>query len=231
MTYTRLVSSNGQSELRYLRCEQAECSSSTIAVLASGLSQGYHPSLAVRANGLPFVSFSQSSTGSAGVSVVFCSDLACSAFSTNSSLLPTSASAPGWTSAAIVGTVPSVMFVANSGSLSALYLWQGGASKLVYSQPLPSLFQWGSDRNMAVVNNAPFAALYVDGIGLVLIVCADASCTPSLVQHPVADVWVFSTDVGLYPSVAVHPQSGLAVVAYHDATNLQLKMVICQNTF
>ncbi len=123
------------------------------------------------------------------------------------------------------------MFVANLAQASVVYLWQGGASRDVFSVATPDLFQWGSDRNMAVVNKTPLAAVYADGVGLMLIVCAEKTCIRAFVQHPVVDPWSFSTDVGLYPSVAVSPVSGFAVVAYHDATNLQLKLVVCQNFF
>jgi hypothetical protein len=229
VAYTRLVSSNGLSELRLLSCLQPDCSTYSVKVLASGASQGYHPSLAFQSSGFPMISCSQPN---ASVSLFLCNDTACSSFIVNQFLLPSSASSPGWTSVALVDKIPTVAFAANDGaSSSAVFVWQSGSVNVVFRGTAPNQMQWGSDRNLAVSkSNLPILAFYVDGTGLALALCTDSACA-GIVLTPVVDDASFSLDVGLYPSVAAHPQSGFAVVAYHDATNLQLKFVICQDAF
>ena len=237
IAYTRLVSGDGLSEVRLMVCSSFDCSASAVIVLASGVAQGYRPSLALQANGFPMVSFSRSTGLALGssVSAVFCNDAQCSTFSTKTDFLPADANSPGWTSIALLGGEPVVAFVANRGSSSALYYWLRNSTsspKIIFSQPSANLFQWGSDRNMAVVRSptageSAIVAVYVDGVGLVLVICSGASCV--IAQQPVVDAAAFNRDVGLYPSVAVDPASQLAVVAYHDTTNLQLKMVLCKN--
>lgn len=218
-------------------CSSFDCSASSVVVLASGVAQGYRPSLALQANGFPMVSFSRSTGLALGssVSAVFCNDAQCSTFTTKTDFLPADSDSPGWTSIALSEGEPVVAFVANRGSSSVLYYWLRNSTsspKIIFSQPSANLFQWGSDRNMAIVRSpsageSAVIAVYVDGVGLVLVVCSGSSCV--IAQQPVVDAAAFNRDVGLYPSVAVDPASQLAVVAYHDTTNLQLKMVLCKN--
>ncbi len=233
IAYTRLISSSGQSELRLLRCEQPDCSSYNVQVLASGVSQGYRPSLAFQTSGFPMVSCSQAHVN---VSLFSCLDAGCTTFTTNL-ILPPTASSPGWTSVALIDNVPSVAFAANSGATSsAVYFWQSGkqATQILFEDPTQSnRIQWGSDRAMAFTtlnNGNTMTAFYVDGTGLILVLCATYSCN-GIKSTPVVDAASFSTDVGLYASIVAHPKTGFAVVAYHDATNLQLKMVLCQDRF
>lgn len=141
---------------------------------------------------------------------------------------------------ALIDGKPTVAFAANSGpSSSAVFFWQQGqasssssssGSRVVFEdRTSANLIQWGSDRNL-VGRATPVSAFYVDGTGLVLLLCFDASCE-GIVSQPVVDRATFSTDLGLYASVAILPSTGFAVVAYHDAANLQLKMVLCQDAF
>jgi hypothetical protein len=81
---------------------------------------------------------------------------------------------------------------------------------------------------MAVQSNSSgnaFITSYTDGQGLLLVVCSISSC--ELNQPKILDTASLSEDVGLYPSIAVAPDTGKAVIAYHDATNLALKMIFC----
>jgi hypothetical protein len=227
VAYTRLVNSSGLSELRLLLCSQPDCSSYEVRVLSSGAAQGYHPSLSFQSNGFPMISCSQSN---AGVSLFLCSDRLCTSF-TIAAIMPGGASAPGWTSVALVGGLPAVAFAANSGSSSsAVYYWRDGSSVKVYEDTSGiNRIQWGSDRNLASVNQTVAMAFYVDGTGLVLVLCPVDLMCEQLKPFSVIDAARFSTDLGLYASVGLQRTSGFAVVAYHDATNLQLKLALCQN--
>lgn len=232
---TKIVSST-ISELHLIRCTTVDCSNYTVRIIDSGDSQGRYPSLALQSNGFPFMSYAQPSTSQATVSFTICDDWDCNAIRTFNNLLPSGNTVPGWTSAALIDNVPSVAFTANTPqSESAIYYWrfqQTFSGQPIFLDPLANAFQWGSDRNMAVmsnVGNPPLMAFYRDSLGLLILSCFDVAC--SLPQTKVVDSASFFVDVGLYPSVAVHPVTGLAVVAYHDATNLILKMVFCTNKF
>ena len=218
---------DGQSELRLLQCSSADCSANNIRLIASGISMGYNPSLAAGPDGLLFLSCSQPGVGAF---VFICHDLEC-ANHTMTAIMPDGGTDSGWTSAAVVAGQKTVSFSANLGERSIVAYWrQGSPTQIIYTKPGTFQFQWGSDRNMAVqspTGNA-FVATYADGTGLILLVCSNAPCRPDLVQDREIDRTAsLGQDVGLYPSLIVHPVSGLAIMASHDATNLALRMAFC----
>ena len=224
VAFTELVTNS--SSVKILFCLNLGCSDRKVKVLDDVF--GYHVSLAIQSNGNPFVSYSTTSE----VFAITCQDTECDNFS-KASLLPSVANSPGWTSAAIVNDNPSVAFVANEGSRSVVYVSSCKdnpcSTEEAYSYPVLNALQWGSDRNMAVLGqNNPYIAFYIDGTGLVLLSCFSFECQVS--SSRVLDTYSYNNDVGLYPSVAVSANN-LAVVSYHDASNLALKMAFCSDIF
>lgn len=218
------------SELRWLTCSNLACSQSTINTLvAAAPGAGMRPSAAMLSDGVS-VLISHSSATNVGLLVCNSTAHTCATVSTN--VLPPQFGNAGWTSVDVKDGVGAVAFAASNATHSVVGLAQCvdvqctavSVTKLLYTVAGANRLNWGSDRALA----HPYVAFYAEGFGLVLLHCLDKACSPAIVLSSVIDSATYVSDVGLYASLVVSNTSRL-LVAYHDASELALRIVVCTN--
>lgn len=242
VAYTHLSTAPaGVSELRLLVCKNLGCTDTAIStIVASGQGHGWYPSMRLMGDSV-HVAISYATVNgpsSSTVSMLICDPTAVGGncrqpLGGGANVLTSQFHSPGWTSLSLVEGIPAVAFAATNASHSTIgyalcvdsMCTSVGATQFVYTVGTANLFNWGSDRMM----EHPYFAFYQDGAGLVLLHCLDKACSPSIVLSQVLDPWGYNNDVGLYASITLSASTRLPSIVYHDASNLQLKLILCRD--
>lgn len=208
--------------LKVAHCDDAPCEESTISTLVSGTTVN-ETSLAIGADGLAIVAFHDDDTSD--LKVAHCNDVAC-----------TSASITPIDSANDVGSSPSLAIGADGLAIISYFDATNFDLKVAHCDNVDC-----SSATVIVVdaflNVGEFTALAIGADGLPIIAyysgtldslkvahCEDLTCS-ARTTRTVDDS---ASDVGLYPSIAIGID-GLALISYHNATDLQIKTAHCED--
>lgn len=212
-------------DLRVLKCDDPACTGGgdTVSVVDDSADDatGYHSSLAIGRDGLPVMSYSDS-TGA--LRLARCNDPACAG---GDESLSTIGGPAFYTSLAIgVDGLPIVAYYDPSGSVGAVKCDNPSCTARTTTMidgPSPSV---GAYLSLAIGNDGLPVISYEDETAHALRIarCADPGC----VQSAVVTLDDSANEVGWYTSIAVGAD-GRPVVSYIDYTANVLKLAKCSN--
>jgi hypothetical protein len=213
--------------LRILHCGNTTCASgsSNTEVDSGGGHVGRFSSIAIGSDGLPLISYYDSSSGD--LKVLRCGNLACTADNITSS--PDSTGDVGQYTSITIGVdglaVASYFDVTN-GDLKVLHCGNGTCTTGNTTTAIDTTDTVGEYTSIAIGGDGLAVVSYFDATNgdLKVLHCGNDTCTTG---NTTTSVDTAGT-VGQYTSIAIGAD-GLPVVSYYDATNANLKVLHCGN--
>ena len=216
--------SNGT--VKVAKCGNAACSSAnTLTTVASMGGADWHTSIAIGADGLPVISYRDSSVGY--LKLVHCGNAACSA-GNSTATVDASAQVGEYSSIAVgVDGLPVISYYDNTNSY--LKVAHCGDAACLFSATLATVDIAG------VVGEYTSITIGADGLPVIayrdatandlkVAKCGNANCSAGNTLTAVDTVGV----VGLYTSIAIGAD-GLPVISYYDGSSGNLKAARCGN--